>query len=169
MTTAADRDMLPGTALLPGSVVIARIRRLLYVALAAGVLYSMFVSASKSGCPGGITDTGAFIDANGQPTDIAPVCVNMTLRPSPLVLIAIAAIVLWAIDRVLRRADTEASAVRILDRAALAIMIAAAVSVVIAQVWFALTPLYGLDGAGTYLWPFPFGSVDLQTSPMSAP
>ncbi|KAA9147243.1 hypothetical protein F6B41_15405 [Microbacterium lushaniae] len=75
--------------------------------------------------------------------------------------------VLFALRRVLRRADDEASAIRIIDRTAVAVIVVAVVSVVIAQVWFSLIPLYGIDDSGTYIWPFPFATVDLVTSPMT--
>ncbi|MEV8134490.1 hypothetical protein [Microbacterium aurantiacum] len=62
-----------------------------------------------------------MVDGNGTATDLEPVCTQMTLAPSPLV---------------------------------------------VAQVWFWVLPLYGIDGQGTYVFPFPFGSVDVVTTPM---
>ena len=169
MTTTVDPTVTSATSLLPGAAVIARIRRLLYVTIATGVLYSTFTIGMKAGCPGGVDANGGFIDANGNPTDFPPDCVTLNLGPSPIILILIAGVVLWALGRVLHRADSEASAMRILDRAAIAVIIIAAVSLLIAHVWFALIPLYGVDDTGTYYWPFPFGSVNMQTSPMPAP
>jgi hypothetical protein len=156
----------PGVTL-PGAAVIARIRRLISVTVVAGVLYCVFLGASKGGCAGGITGDGGFLDANGDLTDLAPSCVSMSLRPSPLMLLVLAGMVLFALRRVLRRAGDEASAIRILDRTALAVLLVAAVSVVIAQVWFGLIPMYGIGDSGTYIWPFPFATVDFVTSPMT--
>lgn len=153
-------------AFLPGAAVIARIRRLVYVAIVATVLYSLFVGASKGGCAGGVAADGGFVDSNGKPSPIPPECVTLTLQPSPVMLIILAGIVLWALGRVLRRAESEASAVRIVDRASLAIIMVAGCSVLIAQIWFNLIPLHGIGGTGLYIWPFPFGSVDYQTSPI---
>jgi hypothetical protein len=166
MTSAQAQVSETSASLLPGAVVIARIRRLVFVWIAASVLYSLSVVASKSGCAGGVTEDGGFVDANGNSSLLPPECVSLTLGPSPLMLILIGGIVLWALGRVLRSADGEASAVRIVDRASVAIIIVGAGSVVIAQVWFTLIPLYGIGGTGTYFWPFPFGSVDIQTPPM---
>ena len=166
MTTTDHTADLATGSLLPGAVIIARIRRLLVASIVAGILYSTITHASKSGCPGGVDANGNFIDASGNPTDIPPECVSLTLGPSPVILILMGVIVLWALGRVLRRAESEAAALRILDRAALAVGILAAVSVVVAQVWFALIPLGGIDGSGSYIWPFPFGVVDMQTMPM---
>lgn len=167
--TTGERITAPSAAsLLPGGVIIARIRQLVSAAIAAGVLYSVFTSAGKSGCLGGVTGSGGFLDANGTPTDVVPDCVNLALRPSPLLLLLLAVIVLMALGRVLRRAESEASALRVLDRATVIVIALAAASVLIAQVWFALIPLSGIGGEGTYIWPFPFGSVDFQRSPMVA-
>lgn len=154
--------------MLPGARIVARIRRLLWVSIVAGVVYSSFVRASKSGCPGGVDASGGYLDANGNPTQIPPECVSLTLGPSPLVFLFIGVAAIWSLGRVLRRADDEAAALRILDHTAVAIMVVAGVSVLVAQIWFAFIPLYGINHSGTYIWPFPFGSVDIQTMPMTA-
>ncbi|MGZ0711318.1 hypothetical protein ACWPKO_23625 (plasmid) [Coraliomargarita sp. W4R53] len=39
----------------------------------------------------------------------------------------------------------------------------------VAQIWFGLIPLEGIDGPRTYISPFPFASVDFQTTPMNGP
>jgi hypothetical protein len=152
---------------LPGSEIIARVRRLLVVGLAGAVGYSLFMTSGKGYCPGGVSADGSFVDAAGEPTDTAPMCVYLDLHPSPVIFIALAAIVLTAITLVLRRAADSSSALRYLDRAAAAIAILAIASVVISQIWFALIPITDWDGAGTFFYPFPFGSVELRTEPMS--
>lgn len=75
----------PATAAtgLPGVAVIAEIRRVLITALVAVFVYSTLMVASRSYCPGGVDGSGGFIDSAGQPTDQAPVCMDLTLRPSP--------------------------------------------------------------------------------------
>ncbi|MGO2468564.1 MAG: hypothetical protein ACTH8M_08870, partial [Microbacterium gubbeenense] len=40
-------------------------------------------------------------------------------------------------------------------------------SVAISQIWFAMIPITDWDGTGTFFYPFPFGSVELDTEPMS--
>ncbi|GAA1923630.1 hypothetical protein GCM10009775_14990 [Microbacterium aoyamense] len=154
---------------LPGAPIIARIRRLIWTAIGSALVYSTFISASKGGCPGGVDADGGFVDANGVATEIAPMCTSLTMRPSWIVLVALAAIVLGVLGRVLRRAEDETAALRMLDRAALAIMVIAGASIVIAQVWFAMIPLDGFGGTGTYVYPFPFGAVELDTYPMTGP
>ncbi|MET0736150.1 MAG: hypothetical protein ABWY55_10990 [Microbacterium sp.] len=165
---ATANSTAPTTAL-PGADVIARIRRLVITALVSGAVYSMFTAAGKSGCAGGIDGEGGFVDANGQPTELVPSCVSLVLRPSPLLLLALAVLVVWAITRVLRSVDGEASAIRTLDRTALAIMIVAGASIVVAQAWFALVPLDGIGGTGTYVHPFPFATVEFESSLMTLP
>ena len=134
----------------------------------ANIVYSIFTGGSRGGCRGGVTEAG-LLDENGAPTDIAPTCVQMTLEPGAIVCFAFAAVVFLAIGRVLGRADSEASAVLTLDRAAIGIVVIAVASVIISRVWFGMIPLDGIDGAGKYVWPFPFASVDLQIGPMTGP
>lgn len=152
---------------LPGAEILAQVRRLLIVGVLSVVGYSMFAKGSKGYCPGGVTADGGFIDAAGDATDNAPLCVNLTLQPSGLVLIAIAAIVIGALSLVLRRAANVPSAIRYLDRAAAAVVILAVASLVISHVWFAMIPITEWNGTGTFFYPFPFGSVELETAPMS--
>lgn len=152
---------------LAGHAVIARIRRLLSVALIAGVAYATFTVASHGGCAGGIDGSGGFVDAAGHPTDAAPMCVQLTLKPSPLMYIAIAAIVLLAIGRVLKAAQ-ESTAVRTLDRAAAGIGVLTVVAIVVSQVWFQQIPLHELtSGSWSVFSPFPFGFIDVTTEPMA--
>lgn len=167
MSHTPSPETLQPVASLPGADIIARIRRLLIVSLIAAVGYSMFATAGAGYCPGGVDADGNFIDAAGSATDTAPMCITLTLRPSALVLIAVAAIALGAITMVLRRATDVPSAIRFLDRAAAAIAAVTVVSVVISQVWFALIPITDWDGTGTFFYPFPFGSVDMQVEPMT--
>jgi hypothetical protein len=169
MSAPENIDQTRAVGLVPGAAIIRRIRRLLLVGVGSAVVYSTFMLASKGGCFGGVTATGEFTDADGIPTDVAPVCVEMTLGPNPVMVLMLAAVIVAAISRVLSHADGEAAAIRILDRAALAVMIITVASLIIAQVWFHLMPLDGIDGTGTYIWPFPFGSVDFQPSPMTNP
>lgn len=152
---------------LPGVEIVARVRRLLAVGLAAAVGYSLFMTSGKGYCPGGVTGDGGFTDAAGNATETAPMCAYLTLQPSALIFIAIAAIAFAAITMVLRRAADVPSALRYLDRASAAIAILAVASVVISQIWFAMIPITDWDGTGTFFYPFPFGSVELRTEPMS--
>jgi hypothetical protein len=60
---------------LPGEAMLQRVRRLLGWALGAGFAYSLIGGASKSSCPGAVTGDGGYLDAAGQPTDVAQLCV----------------------------------------------------------------------------------------------
>lgn len=147
-TYAIDRD----EAMLAGAPIIARIRRLIIVALVAGAAYAMLATAQRWQCIGG--------SAAGAET-----CTSMQIGPSPVILFAIATIVVVSLGRVLRRAVDEPSAVRIIDRAAIAIAIAAAACGVIAQVWFWALPAPDPSGPFTLVFPFPFASGSLTTTP----
>lgn len=161
----ASRAMAPG--LLAGHAVIARIRRLLILTLIVGVVYSAVTAASAGGCLGGVDGSGGFIDSQGRPTDVAPMCVQVTLRPSPLVFVAIGLIVLLALGRVLKAVD-EQTALRTLDRAAAGIGVLAVVAIVVSHVWFQLVPVQELmAGSWTVFSPFPFGTIDVTTDPMT--
>ncbi|MCD2443094.1 hypothetical protein LQ757_12495 [Agromyces sp. SYSU K20354] len=153
-------------ATLPGAAVLLRVRRLLVLALIMSLVYGFFTHVSKSYCPGGFSGDGGFVDADGRPTDVAPSCISLTLGPSWLVYAAIGVAVFMAITRVLKRAATEADALRILDRAAAFIGILAVASIVISHVWFALIPI-DESGTGAFLFPFPFGAVTVDISPMT--
>lgn len=167
MSQTSRSEALLKTSSLPGVEIVARVRRLLAVGLAAAAGYSLFMTSGKGYCPGGVTADGGFTDAAGNATETAPLCVNLSLQPSALIFIAIAAIAFAAITMVLRRAADVPSALRYLDRASAAISILAVASVVISQIWFAMIPITDWDGTGTFFYPFPFGSVELRTEPMS--
>lgn len=163
---AAPRTPAPGLA---GRELVVQIRRLLVVTLVACLFYPVFIGGSRSFCPGGFDADGGFVDRDGQTTDLAPQCLSLQMGPGPFIFAAIAAIVLVTLGRVIRVADDLESATRMLRRAALAIMIVAGLSVVIAQVWFALLPVTEWDPASGYffLFPFPFASVDLTITPLT--
>lgn len=161
-------DHAPSAALstLPGAAVIRRIRRLLIWAIGAGVVYGTFGTASRGSCPGGFTGDGGFIDANGDATAVAPQCVQLNLRPSGIVFVVIAVIVIWAITRVLRQATDEAAAMRILDRAVIVIVTGVAAWMVLTLVSFLSIPLDQWDGSAPFWFDFTLGVVEVDQSPM---
>ena len=135
---------------LPGRTVVSRIRALIVFTLGAAVVYGLLTSASSATC-------------------VADSCISLTLRPNPLIFVALVAIVVIALSVALRWATTEEGAVRYLTRAAVVVAAVAIASIVISQVWFALIPVAEWDGVtANYLFPFPFGSVDVDFAP-SAP
>ncbi len=152
---------------LPGVAIIAEIRRVLITTLVAVFVYSSLMVASRSYCPGGVDGSGGFIDSSGRPTDQAPVCIDLTLRPSPLVYIGIAAIVLITLGRVMKVSD-ERAPLRALNRAANGIAALVAVAIVVSLVWFFLIPMEGFTSdSWTVFSPFPFGNIDVTTTPMT--
>lgn len=152
---------------LPGVQVIARIRRLLILAVIAALVYPALMVASRATCPGGIDGSGGFIDASGRPVDEAPLCIQLTLAPSPLVYAGIAAIVLIALGRVMKASD-ELGALKDLNRAAIGVGALVAVAIVISHVWFFLIPMEGFTSdSWTVVSPFPFGNIDVTTTPMT--
>ncbi|WKT90697.1 hypothetical protein QYR02_07150 [Microbacterium maritypicum] len=152
---------------LPGVQVIARIRRLLILAVIAALVYPALMVASRATCPGGIDGSGGFIDGSGLPVDEAPLCIQLTLGPSPLVYAGIAAIVLIALGRVMKASD-EHGALKVLNRAAIGVGALVAVAIVISHVWFFLIPMEGFTSdSWTVVSPFPFGNIDVTTTPMT--
>ena len=145
-----------------GAPLLRRTRGLVLWALGAGVLYSSLVG-SKGGCPGGFSSDGGYVDGSGNPTEVAPQCVSLTLQPSPAVYLAIVLTVVVALTLAARAPDTRA-AMRRLDRGVIAVVGIALLSMAIAIVWFALTPMPTVPG--TVWFPFPFGSGTLNVTPM---
>ncbi|MFF2371287.1 hypothetical protein [Agromyces sp. NPDC058110] len=167
MPETLERPPAASLATLPGAPIIRRIRRLLVAAAATGLIYGLLGTASKGGCPGGVTGDGGFLDANGDPTEAVPMCVSLTLRPAPIVYVAIVAIVLLAITSVLRRADSEAVALRTLDRAAVLIVAVAAAWAAISLVSFLSIDVTAWNGVGPFPYPdFVLGNIDIDVSPM---
>jgi hypothetical protein len=93
--------------------------------------------------------------------------VNLTLRPSPIVFLAIAIVYFSALRYVLTRAADEALAVRALRRASLVAVLVAVASVLIADVWLFASPIGGWPQPNVWLAPFPFGSLDVSTKIIS--
>ncbi|WP_308798958.1 hypothetical protein [Agromyces silvae] len=166
MPETIDRAPTAEMSTLPGASTLLRTRRLIVAALVTAFLYNLVMTASRGGCPGGVTGDGGYLDANGQPTDTVPMCANLTLGPSWWVFAAIALIVVLAITRVLKRASDQRTAARILDRAAILIFAIAGASVLIGYVWFFAIPLESVTEGGTVVLPFLFGSVDLTVTPI---
>ncbi|WP_349897859.1 hypothetical protein [Parafrigoribacterium soli] len=171
MSQTQSPVMGPGLASVSYVPIVAQIRRLLVVALVSGVLYAVILHASKAYCAGGIDADGGFTDAAGNAVAAAPMCVTLTLAPSPIVYLAIAFIVLLAVSKVINKAPDLEAARHTLGRATVVIGILVLVSVVVAQLWFAFIPITEWSETGSYafFYPFPFGSVDMTTTPMVAP
>lgn len=153
---SADAPTLSAGTLLPavpGAAILIRVRRLISATALVAVGYAFLSNGSRAFCP------GAGPAAEG--------CVSLQLHPSPFVFAALAFVVFVAIGRVLRRARTEADALRILDRAALVGTAIAGASLVIGVVWFGLIPLESWNGSATYVFPFPFASVEMSVTPAS--
>lgn len=153
---------------LPGVAVIAQIRRVVIVALIAALLYPTLMVASRGYCPGGFDGSGGFIDASGRPVDEAPLCVQLTLGPNPLVYLGIAMIVLLALGRVMNASD-QAAALKTLNRASIGVAVIVGLAIVVSHIWFFMIPMEEFtSGSWTVFSPFPFGSFDVTTTPMTA-
>lgn len=164
MVQKEHSKLAPDAPLLPEAPIIARVRRLAIVAATSALAYSIFTTAGKSYCAGGIDADGSFTDAAGRATEDPPSCMNLVLAPSGLIYFAIVMIVIGALTRALRASD-HAEAIRLIDRAAATIWVVAAASVIVSQVWFALIPLDDYR-EGVLVYPFPFGSVELTITPL---
>ena len=158
-----------GVASFPGAAVVGRIRGVLIASLIAALVYPAFMGASAGYCAGGVDGEGGYVDAAGRPFDAAPACVELTLKPSPLVYVGIVLIVLFAISRVLK-ASHEAAALRILNRSLTGLSVLVAVAIVVSQVWFHLIPIADfMSGTASVLSPFPFGLIDVANTSLPVP
>jgi hypothetical protein len=70
---------------------------LVVIAVVTAVAYSAFGAASWGFCPGGFSSDGGYLDADGQPTTVAPQCVSAVLQPSYWVYLAIALVAIAGI------------------------------------------------------------------------
>lgn len=165
MTTT--HDPLRSEALLPGAAIIVGIRSLLIWAIVAATTLATFLRGSMSSCSGGVTGSGGFLDADGQPTDAAPMCGSITMSASPLVYMAIGLIVLLSLTRMLRRADTIDAALRIINNARMVIVVLTLVTFVVGY-WAIMTVRVDDWSSYSLLYPFPFATFDISTHPMGA-
>ena len=165
MPETLDRPPSAALSTLPGAAMLFSTRRLLIWALGTAFLYTVVSGSSKGFCTGSVTDIG-FVGADGQPTDVAPQCLNITQQPSAIVYAVIAIVVLVTITRVLKTAESEAAAIRSLDRAVIVIISVVGAWLVIAQVSFWMIPIAEWDGSSDFVVPFTFGNVDVDISPV---
>lgn len=165
MTTTSNETR--DDVLLPGAEVVVGIRSLLIWAIAAAAMLAVFLRGSMGSCSGGVTGSGGFLDADGRPTDVVPMCGSVTLSASPLVYVAIALIVVLSLTRILRRADTADQALRIVNNARMAIVVLTLVTFVVG--FWAISTVHVDDwSSSSLLYPFPFATFDIATHPMGA-
>ncbi|OJW00661.1 MAG: hypothetical protein BGO47_02365 [Microbacterium sp. 67-17] len=106
MTDTDTQASVAGNSVLPGVEIVAAIRRVATVAALALLAYMTFTRGSAGTCVGGVGADGGYIDANGDPTDVAPQCISLALEPSPVVIIAVVLTFIVALTLVIRRAQT---------------------------------------------------------------
>lgn len=143
------------------------VRWLVLWSIGCALVYAVFSTASRGGCAGGLDSAGGFVDIAGRPTDIEPMCYSVQLGPNPIVLAAIALIVVWHLRRAERRAVDVASVDRILNRAGLIVLAVALGSIAIGQIWFWMLPVDDWASGGAIVFPFPFASVSSELTPLT--
>ena len=152
---------------LPGADIIRAIRALLIWAVLASLVYTALSHATQGICPGGFDGSGGFIDADGGPTDTAPTCLTVSLLPGPIVYGIIGGTIIGVLSVILRRASSQAQALRFISRARWIVCGVALVSILVAQVWFAQLDVTSWDGGPIdVLFPFPFASGSVEISPL---
>ncbi len=161
-TTVDDREDL-----LPGAPIIVGIRSLVIWGIVAAAALGTFVHGTHGSCTGGLASDGnGFLDANGEPTDIEPLCGTVTMSPSPLVFVLLGIIVVSALTRVLGRATDVDHALRILNNARMIIVVVTLVG--LAVTWVAIMTLRIDDWSSFSVWsPLPFGQFEVETHPIS--
>jgi hypothetical protein len=153
---------------LSGTAVLRRVRSLLVMALAGALIYSILTTATWARCLGGYDGTGGFIDGSGGATDLAPVCLTVTLRPNSTMYAVIALVVIGALSSILKKARSEVDALRYLTAARVVIVVLVIISVVVSHVWFWTLPVDDWNGGATnFISPNPFGSVTAIVAPQA--
>jgi len=126
----------------PGT--LAPLRGFFLKALVASVAYGFLTHGSK----GGWTGTQEQV--------------SFEIGPSPLMFLAIAVIAIGSF-RAVDRAGADAA--RVLRRRLWLIIALVIVSLVATWLWIGLYPLDGWPNAGTWIYPFPFASVEMTHIP----
>lgn len=142
---------------LPAGPILIRLRRVLIVTAVAAVVYTILSTGSMGSC----TDTGGEA---GSGEAVQTTCTTLVLRPSWIVYAAFGVILFVAIGRIARRSSSVADALRILDRAVIAIIVIAVVCGAIGLVWMRLLPMDALTSGGTIVFPFPFSAPELTVT-----
>lgn len=137
--------------------------RLILGAVLVSVAYSVLSTASRGICPGGLTGDGSFLDANGQTTDAAPVCLNLTLRPNWLIYLVVFAIVLIGIVVADRAAPERAT--RVLGVALAAAVVVPLAAAAVGYLWLFGFPLEAWR-PGDVIWVPPLIDGQVATSVM---
>jgi len=110
------------TPVVPGAVLLARVRRLVMWAFGAGLAYSFLASGTMSGCAGG----------GSEPVQA---CVSATLRAGPALYLALLVVIAWTVGAAIDARDADDAKKRI-DRGILAVQVIVVASLVVAHVGF---------------------------------
>ncbi|SCY52847.1 PEP-CTERM protein-sorting domain-containing protein [Microbacterium sp. LKL04] len=149
---------------LAGAQVVRDVLGAVVLTVVAGAVVWAATSTSRRVCAPVPSGWWGGLAPAGAPEEF---CAILHLEPSPLVLLALALVLVFSISRVLRVARSAQESARILSRAVTAIVIIAAVTVVVGQAWLWLYgyPSSAPDGALLVVPPFPFagGSVEEET------
>jgi len=159
MTLTPDQ---PLTAELPGAAILVSVCRLLMWALVSAIGYSMLMTGSRGACAGRMTSGDAPVEPSTGTAGTDQSCVQLLLTPSPFVYVVLMAIVLVGVVVASRKVSTEADLQRILNRVAIFSAAFAVFCLVVSQIWFALIPLDGWNGQGTFFTPYLVGDVELR-------
>lgn len=147
---AASQPAGPSAEPSPWAAPLLRVRGLLISGAIAAWVYSFMATGGRTVCPS---------DTSGASTTQ---CVQYTLGPSWLVVLAMVIVLLTGIGRAARQPD-RAAVMRTLDRTGTIIIATALCSAVIALIWFWSMPAQqALDHGGMLLMPFPFGAVTIS-------
>ena len=155
-------------ARLPGLTVLRGLRRLMILMLVLSLVYSILATSTMATCPGGIDPDGGFVDADGNPTDVMPTCIALTMGPNPYVFVIFALVLIGAMSSVLKNSTTETDALRYVLSAAAVVITITVVCLVAGHIWFWNIPLMDWRaGDPPFVVPFPFTSVTTITTPMT--
>jgi Na+/H+-dicarboxylate symporter len=167
LTTDSSTDTDTDPKLLPGAALVVGIRSLVIWGVVAAAVLGTFLRGVHQSCSGALASDGtSFLGADGTPTDIEPRCGTVSMSPSPLVFVLLAAIVIGALTLILRRADDTDQAFRILGNARMALVIVTLVALAVG--WIAIMTLKVDDWSSFALYsPLPFAQFDVDTTPIT--
>ena len=102
MTTAIGQQASAGPYGVALESSIAEHRRSITInTIIAVIVYMVLSTASHGGCLGGMNADGSFVDTNGNPASMAPMCIQATLHPSSWIVALL--VIVGATGRLLAR------------------------------------------------------------------
>ena len=141
-------------------------RTSIVVGLMATIVYWIVTNGSRYFCTGYVTSEGRFLDLMGNPLVTTPVCVELTLQPSPLVPLAATLIVIVALLVAINRTASRRTGIAFRS-ATVVLGVFPLAAAAVANAWLWLVPLadFGVRSS-SYVSPILVGIIGVEIGPV---